>query len=151
MVIWAEIAHLLGALTPVTPLPALMESIVRGRCLWGRWLGLRADATPPPNTHTLLCTPKTQQAFVLILQPPPLFNWIWITAVLWFTPTIIQVKTDPPSSLRDNSFDLTPLVLPHPTPPQQLPAQLLFVLQQFMVMILVVFSKYNIDLPHGIL
>lgn len=49
MVIWAEIAHLLGALTPVTPLPALMGPIVTGRCLWGFWLGLRADAAAPPS------------------------------------------------------------------------------------------------------
>lgn len=81
--------------------------LLGGRCIRGRWLGLRADATPPH--HTLSTPPKSPSCSTLTPPPPkptkllscfyspPLLNWIKITAVLWFTQTIIKVKTEPPS------------------------------------------------------
>ena len=82
MVIWAEIAHLLGALTPVTPLPALMGPIVK-RTVSSRPLIGHESRCMSPNPYplhpshplkfslSLQCTPTlpTQQAFVLIQLP----------------------------------------------------------------------------------
>lgn len=65
MVIWAEIAHLLGALTPVTLLAHWWGPLLG---LWSSWLGPRADACPP--THTLYTHLTPRKFFPLLYNPP---------------------------------------------------------------------------------
>lgn len=95
MVLWAEIAQLLGALMPVTPLPAHWWGPLLGNGAFAAtdwdWEQMQPHHTlcvPPrsPSHYTLTCPPArtpilpyllppTHQAFVLILQAPSLIKY----------------------------------------------------------------------------